>query len=217
MPGYRADVRWTFNGQLMESVLWYRDTGSDVGLDGPTAASGLGASIRDNIILVQVGQTRLANLLAASTLFTEVSVMRVSLPDLVPLLNAPVVTSVNLASVQGALAFSPQAVYILSLRCAVGTIAPGDYTPSRGYLALGPATEGGVAPTGQIEPVTLTELDNFGAAIQMVQPMGGGFTATPIRVGRGANSFGAQTNGFADITDVQPATIVSWRRSRTPG
>lgn len=216
MPIYRANIQYNFLGQPMENVLWYRDTGGVVGLDPATACAELGERVRDNIILPQVGQTRLLDIWARGVTAEVVEVSYLSAPNLDPLLSAPVLTNVGVAApVTNAAAYAPESAAIIRLNCGITTVNPLDYTPRRGYFCFGPLAEDATLENGQLGVFWLTALSNLSAALLAVQDIGGGFTATPIRVGRGRNSVGTLVNGFADIVSASVRADATWRRSRS--
>ncbi len=215
MPLYKATVGYSYFGQVMANILWYRDTGNLIGLDGVAAQQGLADAIKNDVVLGGVvGQTRLGDILPNEVRFDEVRVQRVDPVTFLPITNAPAVSNIGLNGLFGDDAGSPGLVAIMNLRCPVTTLAPTDYTPSSGYLAIGPIPESAVENTGNLTSTYAGYLDNFGAAVKAVLDIGGGFTATPIRAGRGKNGLGNLTNGFADILSTSIRQKVSFRRSR---
>lgn len=216
MPIYRVNVQYSFLGQPMENVLWYRDGGSTVGLDPVVACAELGERVRDNIVISQAGQTRLMDIWPRGVQAEVVEVSYLSAPNLDPLLSAPVLTNIGAAvSALNAAAYAPEAAAIIRLNCGIGTVNPLDYTPRRGYFCFGPLAEDATLENGQIAAGFATALANFSAALLATQDIGGGFTAVPIRVGRGRNGVGTLVNGFSDIVSASVRSDATWRRSRS--
>lgn len=215
MPLYKVTIGFQYGSRPMANILWYRDTGSLIGLDGVAAQNGLADAVKNNVVLGGVvGETRLADILPNEVQLTEVRCQRVDAVTFAPITNAPSVSTVNLPALFGEDAGITGGIARLKILCPVSTLAPTDYTPKGGFLAIGPIPESAVENTGNISTVYQGYLNNFGAAVKTVQPIGAGFTATPIRVGRGKNALGNLTNGFADILDVAAALRASFRRSR---
>lgn len=225
MALYRADIRYTYLGQPMLNTLWYRDNPNDpIGINYLAAAQGLGVWVKENVIELALGQVRLANLLVAGTNFDSVAVMPYAPPSIgsinpVELLTAPQVTPVNLATLgANGQAWSPECCLIIRLRCAAVTLNPLDYTPSGGYLAIGPIGETGTIEGGTLNIDFQQAVQDFTAALLADADLGGGFSAKPIRVGVAkANRLPPGTFGWSDITSAEVRSKVSFRRSRDAG
>lgn len=215
MALYKAVIGYSYQGQPMANILYYRDTGSDVGINGVLAQQNLAQAIKDNVVLGGVvGQTRLGDILPTEAILDEVRCQRIDAVTFRPVTNAPSIVNIGLPGLFGDDAMSPGLCAILRLICPASTVLPTDYTPSGGYLAIGPVPKNAANPAGELTLTQQGYYNNLSAAILQVQDMGGGFTATPIRIGRGKNSLNIVVNGFNDVQSVSVNPKVSFRRSR---
>jgi len=77
----KASIRYSFVGQPMVNTLWYRTVPDNPpGIDYGLAAAGLGAWVRDNVVLAQVGQTRMIDILPKGVNFDNVEVQAYAPP-----------------------------------------------------------------------------------------------------------------------------------------
>lgn len=221
----KASIRYSFVGQPMVNTLWYRTVPDNpLGIDYATAAQGLGAWVRDNVVLSAAGQTRMIDILPKGVNFDFVEVQAYA-PPVFPLLNptellnAPVVTQVNAStSALNSEAYAPEVVAIIRLICETVAFTPGVYTPRGGYIAFGPLPQDVTLENGVITSGYQTSLSNFSAALLAQASLGGGFVADPCRVGVGRilDVGGAEVVawGFANVGSAAVKSKASWRRSR---
>jgi len=222
----KASIRYSFVGQPMVNTLWYRTVPDNpLGIDYGAAAAGLGEWVRDNVVLAQVGQTRMIDILPKGVNFDNIEVQAYAppvFPSLNPteLLNAPVSTTVNAStSALNSEAYAPEVVAIIRLICQTTVFSPGVYTPRGGYIAFGPLPQDVTLENGVISSGYQTTLANFSAALLAQASLGGGFVADPCRVGVGnvLDIGGANVVawGFATVGSTAVKTKASWRRSRS--
>lgn len=215
MSLYKAVIGYTYEGQKMANILYYRDAGSTILLDAVLAQQQLADAIRENVVLGGViGQTRLADILPNECFLDEVRVQRISATTFKPETNSPSVSNIGLPSLYGDDAQSPMICAIMQLVCPASTLAPTDYTPKGGYLAIGPIAKTATDKNGVLTQTQQGYFNNFGAALVQTLDMGGGYLAKPIRIGRGKNSLGFTVNGFNDIQNASVRAKSSFRRSR---
>lgn len=216
MSLYRVAINFTFQGQAMCNVLWYRDANLiPLAIDVPTAQQQLAEAVRDEVVLGGVvGETRLANILPTAVTLDDVTAQRIDANSYLPEVSAPSVANIGLpALASGTPAASPVCA-IMKLVCVAKTITPTDYTPAGGYLAIGPLLSAWVGNDNEIAGGALDSFQGFGASLVKTLDMGAGFLAKPIRVGKGKNGLGITVRGFNDIQNASVRNRWSFRRSR---
>jgi len=219
MSLYRVAVNYSFDGQSMANILYYRDQFvAPVGLDALTAQQGAAEAVKANVVLGGVvGETRLANILPTAVLLENVTAWRLNANTHLPELSGPSIANINLAALAAGAPGAPAICAIMRLTCPAVTITPTDYTPGAGYLALGPLLNGWIGSDGAIAGGALDSFEGFGASLIETLPIGGGFNIVPIRVGRGRNQVNQVVLGFNDVSGAAVKPLWSFRRSRIPG
>ena len=181
MSLYRCFIRFSFDGQEMGNVLWYRDEQAlPIGLDVPTAQQQLAEAVRDDVVMGGVvGETRLANILPTAVTLDDVTAQRIDANTWSPEVSAPSVANIGLPSLASGQAAASPICAIMRLVCVAKTLMPTDYSPSGGYLAIGPLLAGWVGNDNEIAGGALDSFTGFGASLTKVLDMGGGFRAVP--------------------------------------
>lgn len=215
MALYKAVIGFDYLGQKMANILYYRDGGNELLVDGVTAQEKLAEEILQNVVLGGVvGQTRLGDILTNECVLDEIRVQRINAVTFAPLTNAPHVENINLVGLSNGDAATPGHVAIMRLICPATTIAPTDYTPKSGYIAIGPLRKDATTTNGLLTADSQTAFGQLSAALVQTLTDSGGFEYKPIRVGRGKNALGNMTNGFNDVQSASINIKTSFRRSR---
>lgn len=209
MGFYRADLRGTYEGQLMQNTLYYRDRDPFSG-DLIVQSELLGSAL--NAHFFPALSALLPAVIPLGYHWDTWAIMPLTAVGFEPALATPVLVEIDRDSAGDANALPPGNVVIISFILRNGPIGSGLYQPRRSYIAVGPVAEPNVQNDGRLNSGALggyNDLaDLFAENVGTVAGVGGW---APVRYGNNG-----LLQGFAELDGAAARPVVSYRKSRQP-